>query len=82
MAAIKASPATDEPVKRTVAKAAASPAKAGPKRAAAKSANGSAAPAKRATKTTARAATADSPAEVIEDGASGGAPKKTRTATK
>ncbi|MGO9508484.1 MAG: RNA polymerase sigma factor [Mycobacterium sp.] len=82
MAAIKASPATDEPVKRTAAKAAASPAKAGPKRAAAKSANGSAAPAKRATKTTARAATADSPAEVIEDGASGGAPKKTRTATK
>ncbi len=82
VAAIKASPATDEPVKRTAAKAAASPAKAGAKRAAAKSANGSAAPAKRATKTTARAATADSPAEAIEDGASGGAPKKTRTATK
>ncbi len=85
MAAIKASPATDEPVKRTAAKAAASPAKAGPKRAAAKSANGSAAPAKRATKTTARATTADSPAEAIEDGATGSsvaAPKKARTATK
>jgi RNA polymerase primary sigma factor len=81
VAAIKASPATDEPVKRTAAKAAASPAKAGPKRAGAKSANGSAAPAKRATKTTAHA----SPAEAIEDDATGStveAPKKARTAAK
>ncbi|BBZ14326.1 RNA polymerase sigma factor [Mycobacterium branderi] len=51
MAATKASPATDEPVKRTATK---SPAKAGAKRSAAKSANGSA-PAKRATKTSTRA---------------------------
>ncbi|ORV07868.1 RNA polymerase sigma factor [Mycobacterium celatum] len=51
MAATKASPATDEPVKRTATK---SPAKAGAKRSAAKSANGSA-PAKRATKTATRA---------------------------
>jgi RNA polymerase primary sigma factor len=51
VAATKARPATDEPVKRTATK---SPAKAGAKRSAAKSANGSA-PAKRATKTTARA---------------------------
>jgi RNA polymerase primary sigma factor len=85
VAAIKASPATDEPVKHTAAKAVASPVKAGPKRAAAKSANGSAAPAKRATKTTARATRADSPAEAIEDsdmGSTGEAPKKARTATK
>jgi len=51
VAATKASPATDEPVKRTATK---SPAKAGAKRSAAKSANGSA-PAKRATKTATRA---------------------------
>jgi RNA polymerase primary sigma factor len=59
VAATKASPATDEPVKRTATKAPA-------KRPAAKSANGakgakSAAPAKRATKTTARATKADAP---------------------
>ncbi|MCV7196949.1 RNA polymerase sigma factor [Mycobacterium angelicum] len=52
MAATKASPATDEPVKRTATK---SPAKAPAKRAPAKAANG-AAPAKRATKTATRAA--------------------------
>ena len=62
VAATKASPATDEPVKRTATKAPA-------KRPAAKSANGakgakSAAPAKRATKTTARAAKADAPTRV------------------
>ncbi|MEZ0367015.1 RNA polymerase sigma factor [Mycobacterium sp. pUA109] len=50
MAATKASPATDEPVKRTATKAPA-------KRTAAKTANG-AAPAKKATKTTARKTTA------------------------
>ncbi|MFA1705180.1 RNA polymerase sigma factor [Mycobacterium intracellulare] len=49
MAATKASPATDGPVKRTATKSASSPAK----RPAAKAANGSA-PAKRAAKTTAR----------------------------
>ena len=51
VAAIKASPSTDEPVKRTATK---SPAKATAKRAPTKAANGSAA-AKRSTKTTARA---------------------------
>lgn len=58
VAVTKASPATDEPLKRTAAKSpssSASPAKAGAKRTAAKAANGSA-PAKRATKTAARAA--------------------------
>ena len=81
VAATKASPATEEPVKRTATKAPASPAKAGAKRAAAKSANGSAAP-QAGHQGHSRAAKADSPAEAIEDGASGGAPKKTRTATK
>ncbi|MCV7076717.1 RNA polymerase sigma factor [Mycobacterium szulgai] len=52
MAATKASPATDEPVKRTATK---SPAKAPAKRSPAKAANG-AAPAKRAAKTATRAA--------------------------
>lgn len=54
MAATKASPATDGPVKRTAAKSASSPAK----RPAAKAANGSA-PAKRAAKTTARSTKSD-----------------------
>jgi RNA polymerase primary sigma factor len=60
VAATKARPATDEPVKRTATKAPAkkaSPAKAGNPGGAAKSANGSA-PAKRATKTTAKGTTA------------------------
>ncbi|ORB16873.1 RNA polymerase sigma factor [Mycobacterium noviomagense] len=51
MAATKASPSTDEPVKRTATKA---PAKAGAKRSAAKSTNGSAS-SKKATKSTTRA---------------------------
>ncbi|OBJ55790.1 RNA polymerase sigma factor [Mycobacterium sp. 1423905.2] len=58
MAVTKASPATEEPVKRTATKSpssSASPTKAGAKRTAAKAANGSA-PAKRATKSAARAA--------------------------
>lgn len=54
MAATKASPATDGPVKRTATKSASSPAK----RPAAKAANGSA-PAKRAAKTTARSTKSD-----------------------
>ncbi|WP_163759573.1 RNA polymerase sigma factor [Mycobacterium botniense] len=56
MAASKASPATDEPLKRTATK---SPAKAGAKPSAAKAANGSAS-GKRATKTTTRATRAGS----------------------
>ncbi len=67
VAATKASPATDEPVKRTATKSHGSPAKTVTKRPAAKAANGSA-PAKRATKT------APAPAE--------DAPKKTRAAAK
>ncbi len=64
MAATKARPATDEPVKRTATKAPAkkaSPAKAGNPAGAAKSANGTA-PAKRASKTTAKG-TSDKPAK-------------------
>jgi RNA polymerase primary sigma factor len=64
VAATKARPATDEPVKRTATKAPAkkaSPAKAGNPAGAAKSANGTA-PAKRASKTTAKGTT-DKPAK-------------------
>ena len=57
VAATKARPATDEPVKRTAAK---SPASAGAKRSAAKSANGSAT-ARRATKTATKTATKPAP---------------------
>ncbi len=57
MAATKASPATDAPVKRTATKSPSSPAK----RSAAKAANGSA-PAKRATKAPARAAKSEAAA--------------------
>lgn len=75
MAATKASPATDEPVKRTATKSSSSPAKRPP----AKAANGAAAPAKRAAKAAPRAAKstrgheAEAPAE---------APKKVRAAAK
>ncbi|WP_186245690.1 RNA polymerase sigma factor [Mycobacterium simulans] len=72
MAATKASPATDEAVKRTATK---SPAKAPAKRTPAKAANGSA-PTKRATKT-ARAGKSTS-----EDTATADAPKKTRSSAK
>ncbi|GAB3000015.1 RNA polymerase sigma factor [Mycobacterium bourgelatii] len=65
MAAIKAGPATEEPVKRTATKAAA-------KRTAAKAGNG-AAPAKRASKAAGRTAKP-------EDEAADGAPKRTRAA--
>ncbi|WP_297774667.1 RNA polymerase sigma factor [Mycobacterium sp.] len=69
MAATKASPATDGPVKRTATKSPSSPAK----RPAAKAANGSA-PAKRAAKTTSRstkseAAAADDPTKKTRKGA-------------
>ena len=70
MAASKASPATDEPVKRTATK---SPAK----RAAAKSANGSA-PAKRPAKT----AQPTKSASATPDAKTGGSPSKTRGAAK
>lgn len=69
MAATKASPATDEPVKRTAAKAPA-------KRSAAKAANG-AAPAKKATKSTARATKADA---ATKETPAKGAKAKSRTA--
>ncbi|WP_204080956.1 RNA polymerase sigma factor [Mycobacterium riyadhense] len=72
MAATKASPATDEAVKRTATK---SPAKAPAKRTPAKAANGTA-PAKRATKT-ARAAKPTS-----DDTATADASKKTRSSAK
>ncbi|SOJ54555.1 RNA polymerase sigma factor SigA [Mycobacterium simulans] len=72
VAATKASPATDEAVKRTATK---SPAKAPAKRTPAKAANGSA-PTKRATKT-ARAGKSTS-----EDTATADAPKKTRSSAK
>lgn len=73
MAATKASPATDEPVKRTATK---SPAKAGAKRSATKSANGSA-PAKRATKTAARASkTPAKTAKAADTAKKGRAPAK------
>jgi RNA polymerase primary sigma factor len=71
VAATKASPATDEPVKRTATKSPPSPAK----RSAAKAANGTA-PAKRATKTAARA-TKSTPAP--EAATAGDATKKTRS---
>ncbi len=74
VAATKASPATDEPVKRTATKSHGSPAKTATKRPAAKAANGSA-PAKRAAKTAPRAAKAAAPA--VEE-----APKKTRASAK
>jgi RNA polymerase primary sigma factor len=74
VAATKASPATDEPVKRTATKSHGSPAKTVTKRPAAKAANGSA-PAKRATKTAPRATT--KAAKAAEE-----APKKTRAAAK
>jgi RNA polymerase primary sigma factor len=75
VAATKASPATDEPVKRTATKSHGSPAKTVTKRSAAKAANGSA-PAKQATKTAPRATT--KAAEAVADEA----PKKTRAAAK
>ncbi|ORB80035.1 RNA polymerase sigma factor [Mycobacterium timonense] len=70
MAATKASPATDGPVKRTATKSPSSPAK----RPAAKAANGSA-PAKRATKTASRSAKS-------EAGAAAEPAKKTRSSAK
>jgi RNA polymerase primary sigma factor len=75
VAATKASPATDEPVKRTATKSPSSPAKRSP----AKAANGAAAPAKRAAKAapgatkSTRGHEAEAPAE---------APKKTGSAAK
>ncbi len=75
VAATKANPATDEPVKRTATK---SPAKTAAKRSAANPANGSA-PAKRATKTGSRAAKATT---ASEDTAISDTPKKTRSAAK
>ena len=80
MAATKASPATDQPVKRTATKSPASAASvASPaKRPAAKAANGSA-PAKRPTKTPPRAA---KPTPAPAATAATETPKKTRSATK
>ncbi|UXA08836.1 RNA polymerase sigma factor [Mycobacterium sp. SMC-2] len=75
MAATKASPATDAPVKRTATKSSSSPAK----RPAAKAAHGSAAPAKRAAKAPARAAKAPARAAKAEAEAPANA-KKTRAA--
>jgi RNA polymerase primary sigma factor len=74
VAATKASPATDEPVKRTATKSPSSPAKRSP----AKAANG-AAPAKRATKAEPRT-TKSAPAH--EDAAPSDTPKKTRSSAK
>ena len=74
VAATKASPATDEPVKRTATKP---PAKTDAKRTPANAANGT--PAKRATKTTSRAAKATT---ASEDTAISDTPKKTRTPAK
>ncbi|MCW2660138.1 MAG: polymerase sigma factor SigA [Mycobacterium sp.] len=74
MAATKASPATDEPVKRTATKSPSSPAKRSP----AKAANG-AAPAKRPTKAEPRT-TKSTPAH--EDAAPSDTPKKTRSSAK
>jgi RNA polymerase primary sigma factor len=79
VAATKASPATDEPVKRTAAK---SPATAGAKRPAAstaKSANGSTS-ARQATKTATPASKA--PAKAVKSGTDTGTAKKARTSTK
>jgi RNA polymerase primary sigma factor len=86
VAATKAKPATDEPVKRTATK---SPAGAGTKRSAAKSANGSAT-ARRATKTATKAATkaapraTKAPAKSTQAADANGADttKKTRTPAK
>ncbi|BBX74151.1 RNA polymerase sigma factor [Mycobacterium shinjukuense] len=75
MAATKAGPATDEPVKRTATK---SPAKAPAKKAAAKSANGSS-PAKRATKAAARVTKS---AAAARGTATKDTPKKSRTPAK
>ncbi|WP_081665526.1 RNA polymerase sigma factor [Mycobacterium sp. UM_CSW] len=75
MAATKASPATDEPVKRTATKSPSSPAKRSPARAA----NGAAAPAKRAAKAAPRAAKSDRGPEAA---APDEAPKKARSAAK
>ncbi|ORW93241.1 RNA polymerase subunit sigma [Mycobacterium sp. IEC1808] len=75
MAATKASPATDEPVKRTATKSPSSPAKRSP----AKAANGAAAPAKRAAKAAPRAAKS---ARGPEAAAPDEAPKKARSAAK
>ncbi|OBI64519.1 RNA polymerase sigma factor [Mycobacterium sp. E796] len=75
MAATKASPATDEPVKRTATKSPSSPAKRPP----AKAANGAAAPAKRAAKAAPRPAkSAGGPEAAAPDEA----PKKARSAAK
>jgi RNA polymerase primary sigma factor len=78
VAATKARPATDEPVKRTAAK---SPTSAGAKRSAAKSANGTST-ARRATKTAPQATKA--PAKPVKAAAANGADttKKTRTPAK
>ncbi|WP_082978500.1 RNA polymerase sigma factor [Mycobacterium sp. 1081908.1] len=75
MAATKASPATDEPVKRTATKSPSSPAKRSP----AKAANGAAAPAKRAAKAAPRATKS---ARAHDEAAPAEAPKKARPAAK
>jgi RNA polymerase primary sigma factor len=75
VAATKASPATDEPVKRTATKPPSSPAKRSP----AKAANGATAPAKRAAKAAPRATKST---QGHEDAAPTEAPTKTRSATK
>jgi RNA polymerase primary sigma factor len=77
VAATKASPATDEPVKRTATKSASSPAK----RSAAKAANGSA-PAKRATKTAPRATKSTKGHEAAGATGASGTTKKTRSSAK
>jgi RNA polymerase primary sigma factor len=74
VAATKASPATDEPVKRTATKSPSSPAKRSP----AKAANG-AAPAKRATKAEPRTTKST---RAHEDAAPSDTPKKTRSSAK
>jgi RNA polymerase primary sigma factor len=75
VAATKASPATDEPVKRTATKSSSSPAKRPP----AKAANGAAAPAKRAAKAAPRDAKSTRGHEAE---AQAEAPKKARAAAK
>jgi len=79
VAATKAKPATDKPVKRTATKSQSAPVK----RSAAKAANGSA-PAKRATKTASRATkSAKKPEAGAATGtAEAGSPKKTRASAK
>ncbi|BBX97339.1 RNA polymerase sigma factor SigA [Mycobacterium lacus] len=81
VAATKASSATDEPVKRTATKSAGSPGKAGARRTAAKPANGST-PAKRAAKTTARAAKSAATSGTTHHAAKSATPKKARAAAK